>query len=155
QITGMHQTHFQSMNYEFAALAVPMLSWVNSPKEKNSYGVAAVSVYTLSVGGIQRRSVNETDEPNDTFGATDLAYSLSYAYALKDNGLSLGLSTKFVDSSIDTHRGTAMAADIGALYQRGRLSLGLGARNMGNKIKIDTVGDPLPLVIFSGAGYHF
>ena len=53
------------------------------------------AVYDLSVSGLERRGNTETDEAAGAFGATDLAYSVAYAYALSPE-LSAGCtSTRF------------------------------------------------------------
>lgn len=153
EITGMHESRFQGVNYDFAALSVPLLSWVETPRERNTYGVMAVAVYSLTVGGIERRGTTETDTASETFGASDAAYAFSYAYALPDTGLSLGLTAKFIDSKIDSANAGSFAADGGLLYKKGPASLGGGVRNMGTAQKFRSAADPLPLTIFTGAGY--
>jgi len=153
EITGMHDSYFQDIDYEFAALAVPMLSWVDSKKDKNAYGVVGAAVYDLSVQNIEQRSLTETDQPINTFGSTDLAYTLGYAYALPDTGLSLGVTAKFIDQTIDNVSASAFAADLGALYHLGELRLGAGVRNAGTQSKFVSEADPMPLTIFGGASY--
>lgn len=152
QVTGSHAALFQGVNYEFAAVAVPMLAWVNTEKPKNQYGTLAVSLYNLSVSGIERRSLIETDSAIDTFGAGDFGYALSYGYELPETGLSLGATAKFIDSKIDSYKGSAMAADFGAQYKAGKATLGAGARNAGSRHSLGS-GDPLPLTLFGAASY--
>lgn len=153
EVGGMHNSHFQGINYEFAGLILPLLSWIDTKEERNSYGVMGAAIYSLSVGGIQRRGVVETDSPVDTFGSSDFAYALSYAYAVPETGVSLGATGKFIDSTIDAARGTAFAADLGALYYGEKAKVGAGVRNFGTKQKFASVADPLPLVLFTGVGY--
>lgn len=152
EAAAMHESRFQSVNYDFAAVSVPMLAWTESEKKRTRYGVAALSLYSLSVGGIERRSTVETDQPIDKFAASDFAYALSYAWRLPDSGLALGATAKFVDSKIDSARATSAAADVGGLYRRGRAAYGAGVRNVGTKHKFRAEADPLPLTIFAGAG---
>ena len=127
---------------------------MDTPRQRNAYGVAAFSFYSLSVGGIERRGTTETDQPVDTFGASDFAYSLSYGYELAGTGLALGGTAKFVDSTIDTTHGQALATDGGALYRRERFSAALGWRNMGTRQKFASDSDPLPLTWYAGGGYR-
>src|SRR3989338_87292 len=155
EVTGMHNSHFQGINYEFAAMSLPLLVWVNTAKERNAYGVVGMAIYSLSVGGIQRRGVVETDSPVDTFGASDFAYALSYAYSIPDTKLSLGAAGKFIDSTIDSTHASALASDLGALNRVDGGSVGAGARNFGTKQKFNTAADPLPFTLFAGAGYRF
>jgi hypothetical protein len=154
EVTGMHDSYFQDIDYEFAALAVPMLSWVDTKKDKNAYGVLGAAVYDLSVRNIEQRSLTETDQPLGTFGSTDLAYAVGYAYALPDTGLSLGATAKVIDQNIDNVSASAFALDLGGLYQRGGLRLGAGLRNFGTQSKFTSAADPMPLTIFGGASYR-
>ena len=155
EVAGSHTALFQGINYEHAALAVPLLSWIDAQEPKNAYGVLGLAVYNLSIGGIERRGTTETDQASDTFGSSDFAYALSYGYRLPNTGLSVGATAKFLDSKLDNTRGTAFAADAGALYRSGGISLGLGARNVGSGEKLGSQADPLPLVAYAGLGYKF
>lgn len=155
EITAMHESRFQGVAYDYAALAVPMLSWVDSPLKGNAYGVLAVSIYSLSVGGIERRGTTETDEAVDTFAASDLAYALSYGYSLPETPLSIGLTAKAIDSRIDSAKASSFAADAGVLAKGERLSGGAGLRNFGTKQRFRSEADPLPMTAFLGGGYRF
>jgi hypothetical protein len=155
EAAGMHESRFAGLSYDYATVAVPLLAWVDTPKQRNVYGVAAFSVYSLSVGGIERRGTTETDQPLDSFGARDFAYALSYAYKPAGTRLGLGGTAKFVDSSIDRSSGRAMAVDGGALFRGEQLSAGLGWRNLGTRQRFASSSDPLPLTWFAGGGYRF
>jgi hypothetical protein len=151
---AMHESRFAGMSYQYAALAVPVLSWIDTPRQRNEFGVMALSFYSLSVSGIERRGVVESDEPVDTFGAQDLAYALSYGYALPDLPLSLGLTGKFVSSRLDANRAAAAAADAGALYRQGPLSAAVGLRHLGSAPNFRNASDPLPLTWYAGGAYR-
>ncbi|MBI3551754.1 MAG: PorV/PorQ family protein [Elusimicrobia bacterium] len=153
EVTGMHDSYLQGINYEYGALAVPILSWTDAKQEKNAYGVLGAAVYNLSVGGIERRSVNESDAASDTFGSSDFAYALSYAYEFPETGLSLGLTAKAIEENLDSSHASAFAADFGALYRWGRLGLGAGVRNAGTRARFSSVSDPLPVTLFTGLGF--
>lgn len=155
EISATHESRFAGMNYDYATVAVPLLSWVDTPRQRNAYGVMALSFYSLSVGGIERRGTTETDEPVDTFGASDFAYALSYAREVAGTGLSLGGTAKVVDSSIDSAGARAFAVDAGALYRKGRASAAVGLRHLGTEPKFRDVSDPLPLTWFLGGAYRF
>ena len=155
ELSGMHESRYAGLAYDYATVAVPLLAWTDTPRQRNALGVAALSVYSLSVDGIERRGTPETDGPLDTFGARDFAYSLSYAYNPSGTGLGLGGTAKVMDSSIDQGSGRAMAVDGGALYRRERLSLGLGWRNLGTRQKLGGTADPLPFSWFAGGSWRF
>ena len=155
EVSGMHESRFAGLSYDYATLAVPLLAWLDTPRQRNAYGVAAFSFYSLSAGGMERRGATETDQPIDTFGAQDFAYSMSYGYELPGSGLALGGTAKFVDSTIDTTRGHALAADGGALFRRRGLSAALGWRSLGTRQRFLNVADPLPTTWYAGGAYRF
>jgi hypothetical protein len=155
EVAGSHTALFQGINYEHAAVVVPLLSWVDTKQSRNAYGVMGLAIYNLSVSDIERRGTTETDAATETFGSSDFAYALSYGYQVPDSGLSLGVTGKGVDTKLDSAHGSAFAADAGLLYRSGRAGLGLGVRNLGTKQKIGTASDPLPMVVFTGVGYKF
>lgn len=151
---GMHDSLFQGINYEYAAISVPILRWTETRMEPNRYGVLGFSVYSLNVANIQRRGTTETDAAVDTFGATDFAYALSYGYQIPDTSLSLGATAKILDVNLDAAGARGFAADIGGLYRYEQWSIGLGLRDFGTLQKLNTAADPLPLTFFSGVGYR-
>lgn len=155
EVTAMHESRFQGVAYDYAAVAAPMLSWVDTKQPRNAYGVLALSIYSLSTSDIERRGTTETDEAVDTFGASDLAYALSYGYALRETPLSFGVTAKAVDSRIDSAKASSFAADAGVLAKGKRLSGGAGVRNLGTKQRFVSEADPLPLTAFLGASYRF
>lgn len=155
EVTGMHNEHFQDVDYEFAAVAVPLLRWTSTRKDANAYGVLGAAITNLSVGKIERRGLTETDTPDNSFGANDFAYSLAYAYSFPYTGLSLGIAGKYVESNIDTLHAGAVAADIGALYRMERMSVGFGARHIGTEQRFSQASDPLPTTLFLGGSYRF
>ncbi len=155
EVTGMHNEHFQDVDYEFAAVAVPLLRWTSTRKDSNAYGVLGFSVTNLSVGRIERRGLTETDTPDSSFGANDFAYSLAYAYAFPYTGLSLGGAAKYVESDIDTVHAGAVAADLGALYRMDLMALSFGVRHLGTEQRFSHMSDPLPTTMFAGASYRF
>lgn len=154
EVTGMHNQQFQGINYEFAAVSVPLLSWSDSKLEKNMYGVLGFAMYNLNVGRIERRGTTETDAPSDTFNSSDFAYALSYGYAFPETGLSLGVTGKLIDINLDSFHATGFAADAGGLYRMRRLSIGMGLRNGGSVRRLSSTTDPLPLTLYSGVGYR-
>lgn len=154
EAAAAHESRFEGIGYDAALLAVPVLSWRDSPLRANAYGVTALSVYSLSASGIERRGLVETDAPSGKFAASDRAYALSYGYNLAGTGLGLGGTAKFVDSSLDTARATALTWDGGFLYKAERYSAGAGVRGFGGSLKYSMVADPLPTVYYAGGSYR-
>lgn len=154
EIAGMHNSYFQGISHNFGAVAVPILSWVDTRLARNEYGVMAFSLTSLAVSGIERRGVIETDQPIGEFGANDFAYSLAYGKELTGE-FSAGAAVKFIDQTIDDARSTALGLDLGGLYRLDRWSLAAGLRNYGTKVKFRSEADPLPLTGYLAGSYRF
>jgi len=107
QAAAMHNAHFQDISHNFGAMAVPVLSWVDTRRRRNALGVMAFSLTSLSVDDIQRRGLVETDQPTGTFEAQDLAYTLGYGLALFERW-AVGVSGKFITQSIDSANARAV-----------------------------------------------
>lgn len=148
-----HNSYFQGIRHDYGAFALPLLSWTNSPRPGNAVGTLGFSVTSLSVGGIERRGVVETDSPSDTFGASDLAYTAGYGYALSE-ALALGGAVKAVEQTLDSAQASAFAADGGLLYGAGEFAAAAGFRNMGGSIRLGKSPDPLPFLMYAGAAYR-
>jgi hypothetical protein len=149
----MEDQYFQGVNYDFAALAVPLLSFEKNPvQDRNAHGVLGIAVYDLSLGNIPTQGNTETASPTGSIASQDLAYAVSYAYALHDPDLALGVTGKYVTSSLGGYNASAFAVDAGALYRRDKWSAGAGLRNMGPQYGFAGQTDPLPLLLYAGAG---
>ena len=111
-------------------------------------------MYGLSTSGIERRGLVETDSPSGTFGVSDRAYALSYARAFPAAGLSFGATAKFVDSTIDSTRATALTYDGGAQWRGESGSLGAGVRGLGGSLRYRSASDPLPTTPFAGGAWR-
>lgn len=147
------EARFEGLDYDYAVLAVPVLSWTDKPRPASEWGTAAAAVYSLTAAGIQRRGVVETDAPTGTFAASNRAYAFSYGLEL-GSGLSVGGAATFVDEALDSARGSALTGDAGALLRRGDWSFGGGARNAFGSLKLGSTADPLPAVLYAGAGWR-
>ncbi|MDX6769869.1 MAG: PorV/PorQ family protein [Elusimicrobiota bacterium] len=152
QIGGGHTALFQRVTYQSFALAVPF-----GKEEGWRRHALGLGVLYLGVGDIERRTGDSTN-PVGTFGAADSAYSLTYAHGFSES-LSVGVTGKHINQSIDTYRGSAFGADLGLLY---RLSdgphapaLGLAVKNAGTRIGYTAAErDPLPTTASVGASFR-
>lgn len=154
QAAAMHNAYFQDIRHDFGAIAVPLLAWTDSRRERNEFGTAAFGLTSLGVSGIERRGVVETDQPTDTFGASDFAYAFGYGFPLSP-ALSAGAAFKVIDQTLDSAHSTAFALDAGALYRKDKLSLAGGLRNMGTASTLGTGKDPLPFLLYGGTAWRF
>lgn len=143
QLTGAHTSYFQGVNYEVLNFSHPLVR-----EEEYSRHTLAFSVYQLSVGNIERRS-NDTTDPTGTFGSSDGAYALSYAYGASRR-LSFGATGKYIVQTLDSYHSSAFAADAGVLYHMNPdsarpLSLAATMRNVGSRTGyVSSQTDPLP-----------
>lgn len=153
QLGGAHTAYFQGINYEVLDFAYP---W--GRQEHYSRHTLALGVYHLSVGDIERRASDTTDSIG-SFGASDGAYAVSYAYAF-DRKLSLGGTGKYILQTLDTYKASAFAADFGALYKLNPeavrpMTAAAVVRNLGSRPSFaGGVSDPLPMSITGGLGYE-
>ena len=153
ETVATRNSYFQGITHNFGAVAAPLLAWTDSRRARNELGAAAFSVTSLTVDGIERRGVVETDDPTDTFGASDFAYALGYGLPLSER-LGVGVTLKALNQRLDAAHATSFAADAGALYRNDRLSLSGGLRNAGTRVRFASASDPLPLLFYAGAGYR-
>jgi hypothetical protein len=158
QLGGAHSALFQGVSYQSLAFVIPFgrADGRERIETANNRHALGFSIYYLGVGDIERRTGDST-LPVGTFNAADSAYAGTYAYAPNDS-LSLGFTGKYVHQSIDSYKGSAMAADLGALYRvnphtEKPINLALSIRNIGNRIGyVASQTDPLPLtVVAAGA----
>jgi len=155
EVTGMDDQYFQGVNYDFAAVAVPLLSFKKDAiQDKNAYGVLGFSIYNLSLGNIPTQGTTESASPTGTIASQDLAYALSYGYSPRGSDLAFGATAKYVTSELGGYNASAFAADAGALYRREAWTLGAGLRNMGPGYGFAGQTDPMPLLFYAGGGYQ-
>ena len=87
----------------------------------------------FSYGEFQETTVeNPSGSGLGTFGAVDMALSVSGAYPLKQ-GISVGATAKFIYSKIEDYSSDAYAMDLGGLYPlpNGRTRIGASIQNLG------------------------
>lgn len=142
----------QGLNYDYAALSVPVLAWTDRPKGSEDWGVAAASVYSLTTNGIDARGLTETDAPTGSATFADRAVALSYGRALGAR-LAVGASLKMVDETLAGAHGSAFTADAGALYKDGDWSAGAGVRDAFGSVSLGATPDRLPATLYLGAGW--
>jgi hypothetical protein len=106
------------------------LGYVLPPRGDLRLGAA---ITYFSYGEFQQTTVeNPSGTGLGTFGAMDMALSISGAYPL-EQGLSVGASAKIIYSRIEEYSSDAYALDVGALYplSNGRTRIGASIQNLG------------------------
>lgn len=86
-----------------------------------------------------------------TFDYMDMAAQISFARYVTDR-LSLGVTGKYIREKIDDLTATAVAFDVGSLYDIGVLGWKVGARlsNIGSDIKYYDFSSPIPITFSMG-----
>jgi hypothetical protein len=147
------EDRFQGLSYDYAILTVPVLAWTDKALPPAAWGTTSAAVYSLTATGIESRGLTETDAPTGTFASADRAFALSYGIELHE-GLSVGGTFKYVDESLGSARGHAYTGDAGALLKRGDWSFGGGVRNAFGSLALGSTPDPLPALVYAGAGWR-
>jgi hypothetical protein len=86
-----------------------------------------------------------------TYDYQDLLLQATVARNITDN-LSLGLTGKYISEKIDDQTATALAFDIGSVYNIGVMGWSIGARinNLGSDMKFYDYASPIPLTFSIG-----
>jgi hypothetical protein len=153
ELAAGEESRSQGLSYDYAILSVPVLSWTDRPLHAAQWGVTSAAVYSLSATGIDSRGLTETDAPTGTVSAANRSFNLSYGLALGEN-LSVGGTFKYVDETLASVAGHAFTGDAGILMKRGTLSFGGGVRNAFGSLALGSTPDPLPAVVYAGAGWR-
>lgn len=97
---------------------------------------------------------DDLGQKGETFGASDLAFSVSMARELDDN-LYYGVTAKLIHSSIENYSSTGVAGDIGILYVlpgNNPVTFGASATNIGTQLSTyNGLSEKLPFDVTIGA----
>ncbi len=123
-----------------------------------SYGQELTGIGWVGAGVVYTNygSFTETDDLGNqlgTFHAGDLAFMIGYANVLEEN-LTWGVNAKFIYSSIAGYTSSALAGDVGILYNfpESHLTLGASIRNVGSQLSSYAgTREDLPLDVTVGA----
>jgi len=162
QLTVSHMMMYQGINYEFGAFGMPI-----GDNMAVAFGASGVIINDLEA------RTADTDNPDDLFGAMDVA-GLG-AFSMKLGPLGVGASVKYLYQSIGSgqtdvgrdgdYLGTGLAVDLGVHYASDSIENGKGIlagvsiQNLGQGIVYNGpdgftgVTNALPLIIKAGFGY--
>lgn len=115
-------------------------------------GTMGSSITYLSYGKMQ--GYDSSGNPTSSFRASDMALVFSYGRESSES-LLLGLNLKYISEIIENDSASALAFDVGSLWESPveNLSFGLNVQNIGSKIKFANQKDPLPFNIKAGGGF--
>ncbi len=117
----------------------------------NNLGYFGASIRYVNYGEFEK--YDESYNRVGTFSANDLAFSVGYANSYEDK-LFYGANLKFIYSSIDEYKSTAVACDLGLLYKVSSydLNIGISLLNLGRQLSsYMNTEENLPLDLRVGA----
>jgi len=152
---GFVQTQYlQDIQSQYAAYAHP----------HPTLGTFAGSFTYLNVGKFD--AFDASGQPNGQVGANDAALAFSYALPVirhrrMDSQLSIGVTGKYIQETLDSVTSHACAADLGLFYSPGKdfggtlegFKAGLAVRNLGSSMKFDQESFTLPRTIAAGVSW--
>jgi tetratricopeptide (TPR) repeat protein len=108
-------------------------------------GNLGVDIFYMNFGTFNR--VSDSDVVTGTLASPySMEGSLAYGISLAP-GFSAGITAKFMQQSMDVSSNIGVAADIGAIYKTGIISMGISAQNIG------TSGGPYSLPMSAMLGF--
>ena len=168
EISGSYDNYLAGMQAGYLSYLMP---W----GKKGKLGVA---INYLNYGSTPRTDLSGTR--TGEFGGSNVAFSLTGAWTLMSgtdddyelaesrnenegslphwNGLSLGVTAKFVYETLDVYSSDALAVDLGLLYglKDNRTRIGVSASNLGFQLKGLSSGhkDSMPAILRAGVGHQ-
>jgi hypothetical protein len=125
-------------------------------------GTIAVGVMTFGISGIPAdrdvytgnaalTALQIDQQTSETYDYMDLLAQVTYSEYVFDR-LSVGVSAKLIHEKIDDMNASAIAFDLGSVYNIGVLDWNIGARlsNLGSDIKFFDYASPIPLTFSMG-----
>ncbi len=100
---------------------------------------------------------DENGKETGNFNASDIAFSVGYAYTIPKTFFFVGANLKYIYSSIENYTSSGIAGDIGLMYANPTkpYSITLVARNIGLQItSFNGVREKLPFVLALGGSYQ-
>ncbi len=112
-------------------------NWAGAVINIGDAGVIGLSITSLDYGDMELTTLREPEGTGGTFGASDLAMSISYAKALTEQ-FSIGGSVKYISQRIWNSSASTVAVDLGVLFQSDFAGIRIGASitNLGGSMQI-------------------
>jgi len=123
-----HTEWIAGTKYDFGAVSLNL----------NELGALGLMVSSFNSGDMQVTTIAEPDGTGEIFDAQDLLVGLSYSRNLTDN-FSIGFSAKYVYQRIWRSTASAVAIDVGTLFDTPFWGIVLGGsiKNFGPKMQLD------------------
>jgi hypothetical protein len=166
-LPSVYATHYNSAALLCAetkrAVALSYVNW--HPQATNSTLINAAAYATLGsragiAAGFRHHTladIQQTDAQGNIIGAfapREYAIDVGFAYKIIPR-LAVSVTVRYIGSDMGgPEKGSAFAADLAVLYNRGNLNLGLGYSNLGSKIGYGYSEYGLPARMKAGASYR-
>ncbi|OGF47425.1 MAG: hypothetical protein A2452_02775 [Candidatus Firestonebacteria bacterium RIFOXYC2_FULL_39_67] len=138
------------------------IGYVHAPKYDSFFGKSKDLVFGASLSTLQGGSMEVFGiDGTTTVVNSESDFLLTVSAALNLNSpLSLGVTAKYFNSSlVGQYSGSALAADIGAIYDLGvilnDLFAGVALQNIGTNIRYVSAEELLPVYLRFGFGYKY
>ena len=160
-----------AMRDEGMELSFTHNNWIASLKQEafagtynlSGFGTIGIGVMSFGISGITAdRDIypngdaylrnQEIDKVNaDTYDYQDILAQVTYSKWIMDR-LALGVTAKYIHEKIDDQNASAIAFDLGSVYNIGVLDWNIGARisNLGSDMKYYDFSSPIPLTFSIG-----
>jgi hypothetical protein len=132
------------------------LAGINHAVGSVMYNVKDIGTFGIGIISFGDNDIPATRDITDpitstTFDWTDMAVQLTFARYVTDR-LSLGITGRYIYESIDDKNASAVAFDVGSLYDIGLMDWRVGARlsNIGSDITYYDYGSPIPITFSMG-----
>ena len=140
EATAMSTNWLAGTDFNFGAVVIPL-----------SFGTIGASITSLTTGDMEVRTVEMPEGTGEFFSASDIAAGLSFAMDLTDF-FAIGVSAKFISSSIFNETANSFAIDIGTMFttEFNGMRIGVSLLNLGADMKLRgrdliILVDPAPL----------
>lgn len=113
-------------------------NWVGTALNMGDLGAVGLSLTYLDYGKMEVTSLREPDGTGEMFSAKDYSLAITYAYSLTDR-FSIGGNLKYVNESIWNSSASALAVDLGILFNSDLYGLRMAATitNFGTDMRMD------------------
>lgn len=144
-ISAFYAKYFQSLNYG-------ALFSTFSMKKIGTIGIGMISLF---YDDITRTEINEYGNysvSDNKLSIGDYCFLINYGYKINKR-FGLGINLKGIMERLDDSTGSAIGADIGALYYMHKWGIGVVIQNIGSPVKFDNEEYNLPLDVQIGGHY--
>ena len=116
------------LSFNYAGIVFPL----------GGVGNIGLNATFLTMGQIERTTIENPDGTGELFDAASYAFGLSFARNLTDQ-FSIGFNIKYINERVYHVSATGFALDVGTLFNTGLngLTLGMSISNYGTKMRLD------------------